>query len=146
LGLKVTVMYAVWPGFNVTGATIPRAPNSEPVTEIDEIISGAEPEAVTATVAVAVVPTATLPNDTDGVLTVSAGVPVGGDNAITNVDVMPPAWALIIAVCADVTAATVALNPVVVRPARTVTVLGTVTAGLLLARVTRSLPLVGDVR
>ncbi len=76
------VIIAVCPGFKVTGVVIPIAPNREPATEIDEIVTGAVPEEVTATGAVAVVPTATFPNDTDGALTVNAGVPIAGERAI----------------------------------------------------------------
>lgn len=128
------------------GIAIPVAPNKEPAIEIDEITTGAVPDEVKATVPVAVVPTATLPNDTDGALRVSAAVPFTGDNAITNVDRMPPACAVMVAICATVTAATVALNPVEAAPDRTVTPPGTLTAGLLLVRATCTLLLVVDVR
>jgi hypothetical protein len=139
-------MVAVFPGFKVTGVVIPDAPKTEPATEIEEIVSGAVPEEVTATVALDVVPTATLPNDTDGALRVSAAVPVAGESEMTNVVVMPPACAVMVAVCAAVTAATLALNPVAVAPGRTVTPPGTVTAGLLLVRVTWNLLLDADIR
>jgi hypothetical protein len=97
-GLKVTVMIAAWPGFKVTGVPIPVAPNREPATEIDEIVTGAVPEEVKATVAVAVVATVTLPNDTDGELTFNAGVPLAGDNEIAKVVVIPPACSVMTAV------------------------------------------------
>jgi hypothetical protein len=51
-----------------------------------------------------------------------------------------------IAVCADVTAFTTALNPVLIAPDFTVTLLGTVTAELLLVRVTFVLVLVFALR
>ena len=92
------VIIAVCPGFKVTGVEMPIAPNREPATEIEEIVTGAVPEEVTDTGLVAVVPTGTLPNDTDDVLTVSAGVPLTGESAIANVVVMPPACAEMIAV------------------------------------------------
>ncbi len=131
------VIIAVCPGFKVTGVVIPIAPNKEPATEIDEIVTGAVPDAVTATGAVAVVPTATLPNDTDGLLTVNAGEPLAGDRAIAKVVVTPPACAVMIAVWGAFTAAIFALNPAVAAPDLTVAFDGTVTAELLLDRFTR---------
>ena len=47
--------------------------------------------------------------------------------------VVPPADPVSVAVCVDVTAVTVAVNPAVVAPAATVAEAGTVTAELLLA-------------
>jgi hypothetical protein len=91
-------MIAVCPGFKVMGVPIPVAPNKEPATEIDEIATGAVPEEVKATVAVAVVPTVTLPNDTDGALTLSAGIPLAGDSAIPKMVVIPFDWAVMVAV------------------------------------------------
>jgi hypothetical protein len=139
-------MIALCPGFKVTGAVIPTAPNREPATEIDEIVTGAVPEELTATDLVAVVPTGTLPNDTDEVLKVSAAMPVDGDSVILKVLVVPLACAVIVAVWNVVTPLTVALNPVLSAPDLTVTLPGTLTAGLLLCRVTVSLPLVVEVR
>ena len=54
--------------------------------------------------------------------------------------VVPPADAPSVAFCADVTAATVAVNPALIAPAGTVTVAGTVTAALPLERLTASPP------
>ena len=68
---------AVCPGFNVTGVVIPVAPNREPATERDEIVTGAVPEEVRVTDFVASAPTFTLPNATDVALRVSAGTPLG---------------------------------------------------------------------
>jgi hypothetical protein len=139
-------MIAVFPGFKVTGGVIPTAPNREPATEIDEIVTGAVPEELTVTDLVAVVPTGTLPNDTDGVLTVSAAMPVDGESVMLKVLVVPLACAVIVAVWSVVTPLTVALNPVLSAPDLIVTLLGTLTAGLLLCRLTVSLPLVVDVK
>ena len=51
-----------------------------------------------------------------------------------------------VAVCGVVTPLTTALNPVVSAPARTVTALGTVTAGLLLVKLTLSFLFAAEVR
>ena len=51
-----------------------------------------------------------------------------------------------VAVCEVVTPATVALNPVLLAPDPTVTIVGTITAGLLLVRATWIVLLVIDVR
>jgi hypothetical protein len=138
-------MVAVCPGFKVTGVVIPVAPNSEPATEIEEIVTGAEPEEVRVTDCFPVVPTATFPNDTDVVFKVSAGT-LAGESATENVWLIPPAWPVIVAVCGVVTLATVALNVAVVAPDLTVTLAGTVTAVLLLCSVTLTLLLAVDAR
>ena len=65
---------AVCPGFKVSGVAIPVAPNSEPATEIEEIVTGAVPEEVRVTDCFPVLPTATFPNDADVVFRVRAGV------------------------------------------------------------------------
>ena len=76
-------------------------------------------------------------------LTLSAGVPVvpaeGAFNCNARVCVLVPALAVKVAVCAVLTLAVVAVNDAVVAPVGTVTVDGTVTAVLLLARVTFTL-------
>ncbi len=59
---------------------------------------------------------------------------------------MPFAEAVIVAVCAVVTALTVALNPVLIAPDLTVAGLGTLTAGLLLVSLTTVLLLSAAVR
>ncbi len=60
--------------------------------------------------------------------------------------VTPPACAVMIAVWGALTAAAFALNPAVDAPDFTVTLAGTVTAELLLVRLTRILLLVVDDR
>ena len=133
-GLKVTVILAVWPGFKVMGGVIPVAPNREPATETDEIVTGAVPDEVRITELVAWVPTFTLPNDTDVALRVSDGVAAFSCSARLCDELF--ALAVTVAVCAVPTAVTLAVNPAEVAPAATVTEAGTVTALLLLARVT----------
>ena len=137
---------AVCPGFKVTGVVIPVAPNREPTTEMEEIVTGTVPDDVRVTDCVPMLPTETLPNDTDGALTVRAGMPVTGESVMLNVLVIPPASAVMVAVCAVVTLVTVALKLVLVPPDLTVTLPGNVTAGLLLVRDTSTLLLVFDVR
>ena len=99
---------AVCPGFNVSGVAIPIAPKSEPATEMEEMVSGAVPVDVSFTDCVPVVPTATFPNEIDVALRPRAGTPAGGESVIENVCVIPPACAVIVAVCGVVTPAMVA--------------------------------------
>lgn len=66
---------------------------------------------------------------------------LGGVSCRVYVCVTPPAVAVTMAVCAEVTAATVAVKLALVDPDATVTLLGTVTALLLLARPTEIPPL-----
>jgi len=137
---------AVCPGFKVTGEVIPVAPNSEPATEMEEIVTAAVPEDISVTNCVPVVPTATFPNDTDEAVTVRAATPDAGESVMENVCVIPPACAVIVAVCAVDTLETVALNRLLIAPDFTVTLLGTFTSGLLLVRVTVDLAFVFVVR
>lgn len=53
---------------------IPVAPNSEPATEMEEIVTPTRPEEVKVTDRLPVLPTATFPNDSVVVLKVRAGV------------------------------------------------------------------------
>jgi hypothetical protein len=123
---------AVCPGFKVTGVVIPVAPNSEPATEIEEIVAGAVPEEVRVTDCVPVLPTATFPNDTDVVFRVSAGVAAFSCSE-TVLEVLP-----LVAVsatdCALLTEVALAVNAALVAAAGTVTEAGTMTELLLLAR------------
>jgi hypothetical protein len=68
-------------------------------------------------------------------------VEVPGLNWSARFSVTLPAVAVSVAVCAVLTAATDAVNPLLVEPAGTVTVAGNATAALLLARLTVSPPL-----
>jgi hypothetical protein len=102
------------------------------------MVTAAVPVEVTVTSLEAGVPTGLLPNATELGLKLRAGM-VGGDNVIVNVATVPPACAVIVAVCGVVKELTVALNPVLLAPALTVTALGTATVGLLLLRYTLTL-------
>lgn len=64
-------MVAVCPEFKVTGVVIPVAPKREPATEIDEIVTGAVPEEVRVKDCFPMLPTETLPNESEGALTLS---------------------------------------------------------------------------
>jgi hypothetical protein len=101
-------MVAVCPGFNVSGAAIPVAPNREPTIEIDETVTGAVPEEVKVTACVPARPTAMFPNDTVDVLRVSAATPPAGVTVIWNDCVVVPDCAVMVAICTAVTLAMVA--------------------------------------
>ena len=133
-GLKVTVILAVCPGFKVTGGMIPIAPNREPTTETDEIVTGAVPDEVRVTDLVAWVPTFTLPNETVVALRDSAGVAAFSCSARLCDELF--ALAVTVAVCAVLTEATLAEKDALDEPAGTVAPAGSVTAVLLLARLT----------
>src|ERR1700735_4715425 len=127
-------MVAVCPGFKVTGAVIPVAPNREPATEIEEMVSGAVPEEASVTDCVPVLPTETLPNDTDEALTVKAEV--AAFSCSETVLEALPVVAVSVATCVLLTGAAFAMNAALVAVAGTDTEPGTVTELLLLARLT----------
>ena len=99
-------------------------------------VSAAEPLEVTVTDCVPVVPTATLPNESEVEFRVNAGEPVAGEIVMSKYSVIPPAWAVMVAFCVIETLATAALNAALIAPEFTVTPLGTVTYGSLLDSVT----------
>jgi hypothetical protein len=140
------VRVAVCPGFNVIGVVIPVAPNRDPPIEIEEIVTGAVPEEVSITDCVPVLPTATFPNDTDVVLRDRAAAPVGDESVTLNVFVIPPALALMVAVCAVLTPSTVVVNAALVAPVATVTLPGTITAPSLVDRDTLTFAVAAEVR
>lgn len=113
---------------------------------MEEIVTAAVPEDVSVTNCVPLVPTATFPNDTDEAVTVRAATPDAGESVMENVCVIPPACAVMVAVCAVATLETVALNRLLIAPDFTVTLLGTFTSGLLLVRVIVDLAFVFVVR
>jgi hypothetical protein len=120
----------------VTGKLPPRIENPVPEIEAELIVTATLPLEVTVTDFVTAVPTETLPKAREVALRLTAGVTAAGESAMLNVSAVPPACAVIVAVCAVVTPATVALNPALTAPDFTVTPFGTVTAGLLLVRET----------
>jgi hypothetical protein len=138
--LNTTLSVACWPGFNVTGKVLPEIAKPAPVTATALTVTGAVPVEVKVTGwGVAAVFSTTLPNAKLVVLMLSAGT--AAFNCRARVLDRPPALAVIATACAVATEATVAVNPKLVAFAGTVTVLGTVTAELLLDRLTLSPPL-----
>lgn len=105
-----------------------------PVTVAALIVTAAPPVEVSVSDWVVGEFTVTLPKARLVALTVSAAEP--GFNCKAKLVEALPAVAVSVAVCAEVTAETVAANVVLVALAATVTVAGTVTAELLLARLT----------
>jgi hypothetical protein len=113
---------------------IPVAPNSDPATEIEEIVTAAVPEEASVTTCVPVLPTKTFPKDIDEALTVKAGV--AAFNCSESVLEVLPVVAVRVAGCEVPTTAAFATNAAVVAAAGTVTEPGTVTELELLARLT----------
>ena len=119
----------------------PPPETEKPVPEIESALieTGAVPLDVTVTDFVTAVPTETLPKAREEALRLIAGEPVvelDPLNLIVVVFVVEPWEAVSVTVCDAVTAATVALKVTVFAPEGTVTEAGTVTAALLLARLT----------
>jgi len=139
VGSNCTVSEAAWFGFSVSGKLIPDAEKLVPETAIELIVSGAFPVEVSVNDCADLVFTFTLPNVTLFALVVRAAFePV---SCRANVWETPFALAVKVTACAFVTAATVAVKLALVAPAATVTTAGTVTALLLLARLTANPPL-----
>ena len=80
--MKVAVRVADCPGLRVSGVVIPVAPNSEPATDTEEMVTGAEPEDFRTTAWVAVCPILTLPKLMVVVLRLSEGVPAVCESAM----------------------------------------------------------------
>lgn len=128
------------PGLSVIGNAKPEMLNPVPVTEPELMVSAAVPVELISTDWVDVVFRFTLPNETLVLATFQAALP-----AVSCSDVAlltPPAVAVMVAVCVVLTAVAVALNDALTDPAGTVTDAGTLSAVLLLARLT-AMPPVG---
>jgi len=113
--------------------------NSDPATEIDEMVRGAFPDEVSVTVRVAVCPTATDPNATLVLLSVIDAV--YAFNWIAKLLEPPFAVAAMLAVWVVLTLATVAVKVAADAPDGTVIDDGTETAALLLLNETVNPPL-----
>ncbi len=137
-GLKVTSMVAVCPGFSVAGKELPDSVKPTPVRDAAVTVTALVPAEVSVTVCVADEFTSTFPNAIFVAFTPSRAIAPPSCNV--NVLEPPPALAVSVAVCAVLTAFTVAANAAVVDPADTVTEEGTVTAVLSLARLTVKSP------
>jgi hypothetical protein len=118
----------------VSGVVTPEAVKSEPAMEMPEMVTGAVPVEDNVTGRVAVCPTVTLPKLRLAGLRVKVEVAAFSCNA--KVLLVLAAVAVRVAVCAEVTAEDVAVKAALVALAGTVTVAGTVTAVLLLERLT----------
>jgi hypothetical protein len=139
VGSNCTSSVACCPGFSVIGPLTPDTLNPVPVAVTPLSVAAAVPVEVTVTVCVAGVFSVTSPKFTLLVFSVSVGIAASSCSA--KVSVAALAVAVSVAVCAVVTAAAVAVNPAVVAPEATVTLAGTVTFALLLARLTANPPL-----
>ena len=139
VGSKVSVTDSVWPGFSVAGRLTGEAEKPLPVTAMVFTVIAAVPLAVNVTVCVVALLMTVSPNATLVAFTLSPGVPAFSCSA--TVRKVLPVVAVRTADCALVTASTVAVKVALVAVAGTVTEAGTVTALLLLARVTTVPPL-----
>lgn len=140
VGSNCTASVIAWFGLNVTGSAAPDIVKPAPVNAAPLIVTGAVPVDVKVTYCVALAFTTTLPNGT--VLALILKVGVATFKCRTKLLETLLALAISVAVCADSTRDTVAMNPALVVLAGTVTVVGTETAVLLLDRLTVS-PLLG---
>jgi hypothetical protein len=118
----------------------PKIWKPEPVTAAALIVTGAVPVEVRFTgCGVAAVFTKTLPKATLAALMLSVGIAAFSCRA-KRLDTLP-ALAVIVTGWLATTDDTIAVNPALAAPAGTITVLGTVTAELLLDKLTRNPPL-----
>ena len=126
----------------MTGNVAPETEKPAPVTVPAFTVTATVPEDVKVTDFVTAVFSATLPNDRAVALTLSVGVAAFSCSE-KPIDVLP-VLAVMLADCAVVTDDTVALNAALVDAAGTVTEEGTLTALLLLERLTATPPLGAD--
>ena len=119
-------------GFRVRGKTAPETVKPVPASVSALTVTDAVPVDDRVRVCVVAAFTFTLPKDKLDELTLSVGTAAPSDRA--KVSATPLALAVRVAVCVVLTEETVAVKLAVVEPAATVTVVGTVTALLLLAR------------
>jgi len=139
VGSNCTVNVAVWLGFKVIGRLSAATEKPLPVTVAPLTVTGALPVDVTTTDCVASELTFTDPNATLLVLTLRMGATA--PNSSANDCEIPATFAVTATSCAVLTEFTVAVKPALVSPAGTLTEAGTVTAALLLDRLTVSPPL-----
>jgi hypothetical protein len=134
---------AVWPAVRVTGAASPDIEKPVPLIAAALIVTEPVPLDVSFTVCVAGVFRSTLPKATLADPSVNPAVPVvpvvpvdAAFNCRGKVSELPLFEAVNIAVCVEMTAETVAVNLALDAPAATASEAGTLTALLLLARLT----------
>jgi len=123
----------------VTGKVAPDTLKPVPVIVAALTVTAAVPVELSVTVSVEAVFTTTFPNATLVALMLNVGTTAF--NCSAKLLETPPALAVSVAACAAVTEDTVAVNPALVALAGTVTVAGTLTAALVLARLTLTPPL-----
>ena len=140
VGSNCTLSVAVWPGFNVVGKVAPDMAKPLPVSVAALIVTGAVPVDDKVTDCAAAWFTTTLPNARLVTLTLSLGT--AAFNCRAKFSDTLAALAFNVAACVVPSDDTIAVNPVLVAFAGTVTVAGTVTAALLLDRLTLR-PLLG---
>ncbi len=128
-------------GFKVTGNVAPDIVKPVPPSVPELMVTGAVPVEVNVTGSVDTVFTVTLPNGRLAGLIVNVDTAPAAFSCREKLLETLPALAFSVTDCADVTADTLAVNPTRVAFAGTVTVAGTVTAALLLARLTLKPPL-----
>jgi hypothetical protein len=138
-GSKLTVSVAVLPSLRVSGKFTPDILNPAPVSVPAPMMSGAVPEEVRMTDLVAAVFTATLPKTR--LLALRPKVGMKAFSWSWTVLETVPEVAVRVADCVVVTESIVAKKATLVALTGTVTVAGSVTAGLLLERLTFSPPL-----
>ena len=141
-GSNCTVSVTALPGFNVAGKLAPDRLKPVPVSVAELMVTGAAPVEVRVTDCVAALFSCTFPKATLVALMLSVGT--AAFNCRPKVLETLPELAVRVTDCALVTGETVAVNPALVAVAGTVIVAGTVTAALLLERLTLSPPLAAD--
>ena len=136
-GSNRTVSVTCWPGLSVEGSPPPKMEKPLPEIAWDLMATAAEPLDVSVTDFVTAVPSETLPKASEDVLKLRVGTEdLVALNWKSTLFEEPSALAEMTAVCALLTAATLAVNEAEVEPEETVTADGTATALLLLASAT----------
>jgi hypothetical protein len=138
VGSNFTDSVAVWLGFNVNGKVAPDIVNPFPVGVAALMVTGDVPAEVKVSDCVAGVLSPTLPNAMLVALRPKVGT--AGFNCRAKLFETLPAFAVKVTAVAVVTVVTLAVNVALVALAVTVTVAGTVTAALLLERLTLNPP------
>lgn len=137
-GSNCTSIVAAWPEVSVTGKVTPETVKPVPVSVVALTVTEAVPVDVKVTDCVELVFTVTSPKARLVALRLSAGIAVEtvAFNCSAKLLETLPAVAVSVAVCEVVTDDTVAANSMLVALPGIVTVAGTVTAALLLDRLT----------
>jgi hypothetical protein len=136
VGSNCTFSVTDWVGFKVTGNVAPDIVKPVPVSAPELMVTGDVPVEVNVTGCVDAVFTVTLPNVRLAALIVNVGTAPTAFSRRAKLLETLPALAVSVTACADVTDDTFAVNPALAAFAATFTVAGTVTAALLLARLT----------